>query len=283
MPFLDIVARPDPHGRGGLRRPRAADPLHRRRRPRRRAGRRGHAARRRAQRAAAEHRRPRLPRRASGGRRGRARRCAATGADLVVEVIDDGAGLPEGSTSTRPAGLGLSIVRTLVTLRARRHDRAGPSAAVGPRARCVQHPGARRARHRAAIGARTRNGPRRAPGAAGGAVERSGSAGAALAGEPGPAELAALLLGGAAPDAGVLVGDAGRTRGRRAWASQVRHTALAWAICSMAGPVVPTGKNRSGLVSRQAASSRQSSFSTDVVGLGGEGEGHLVLRGVSRR
>ena len=33
-------------------------------------------------------------------------------------------------------------------------------------------------------------------------------------------------------------------------ASQVSHTALAAAICSSAGPVVPTGKKRSGSVSR---------------------------------
>ena len=45
-------------------------------------------------------------------------------------------------------------------------------------------------------------------------------------------------------------------------ASQERHTALACAICSMAGPVVPTGKNRSGLVSRHAAYSRQLALST---------------------
>ena len=43
--------------------------------------------------------------------------------------------------------------------------------------------------------------------------------------------------------------------------SHCRHTALAAAICSMAGPVLPTGKNRSGSVSRQAAWSRQSSVS----------------------
>jgi hypothetical protein len=36
-------------------------------------------------------------------------------------------------------------------------------------------------------------------------------------------------------------------------AAQSRHTAFAASICSIAGPVVPTGKKRSGLVSRQAA------------------------------
>ena len=44
-------------------------------------------------------------------------------------------------------------------------------------------------------------------------------------------------------------------------ASHVRHTRLAASICSMAGPVVPTGKKRSGSVCRQAASLRQSSAS----------------------
>jgi two-component sensor histidine kinase len=37
------------------------------------------------------------------------------GPDLVVEVVDDGAGLPEGFDLDSAGGLGLSIVRTLVT------------------------------------------------------------------------------------------------------------------------------------------------------------------------
>jgi two-component sensor histidine kinase len=37
------------------------------------------------------------------------------GRDLVVEVIDDGEGLPAGFDIDRSGGLGLSIVRTLVT------------------------------------------------------------------------------------------------------------------------------------------------------------------------
>lgn len=44
------------------------------------------------------------------------------------------------------------------------------------------------------------------------------------------------------------------------FASQVSQTALAAAICSSASPVVPTGKNRSGSVSRQAESALQLSF-----------------------
>src|SRR3954447_23837354 len=46
-----------------------------------------------------------------------------------------------------------------------------------------------------------------------------------------------------------------------ACAGHSRQTALAWAICSIAGPVVPTGKKRSGLVSRHDARSRPSSCS----------------------
>ena len=42
-----------------------------------------------------------------------------------------------------------------------------------------------------------------------------------------------------------------------ALASHESHTALAAAICSRAGPVVPTGKNRSGSVSRQDETARQ--------------------------
>ena len=53
----------------------------------------------------------------------------------------------------------------------------------------------------------------------------------------------------------------GRTRGTGPGPRTARHTALAFSICSMAGPVVPTGKNRSGSVSRQRATSRQSSRS----------------------
>jgi hypothetical protein len=84
------------------------------------------------------------------------------------------------------------------------------------------------------------------------------SGGAALTSGVLLAQLAALLLGGAAPDAGVLVGGEGELEAV-GWASHWRQTALAFSICSMAGPVVPTGKNRSGSVSRQAAVRRHSS------------------------
>src|SRR5437764_5469635 len=57
-----------------------------------------------------------------------------------------------------------------------------------------------------------------------------------------------------------------RANSRQAdWASHWWQTDLAFSICSMAGPVVPTGKNRSGSVSRQADRSRQSSFCTERV------------------
>src|SRR5438067_1533178 len=49
-------------------------------------------------------------------------------------------------------------------------------------------------------------------------------------------------------------------------ASQLRHTSLADSIWSIAVPVVPMGKNRSGSVSRQAARSRQSSVSHSIGG-----------------
>ena len=61
-----------------------------------------------------------------------------------------------------------------------------------------------------------------------------------------------------------------------AWASHWRHTALAFSICSMAGPVVPTGKNRSGSVSRHRATSRQSSRSMVSCRVRCLSEGHEV-------
>ena len=75
----------------------------------------GHAAGRRAQRAAAERRRPRLP----GGRGRRRSSCCALrreGSDLVVEVDRRRRrACPDGFDLDAAGGLGLSIVRTLVT------------------------------------------------------------------------------------------------------------------------------------------------------------------------
>ena len=86
------------------------------RRRRQAAGRHRHPAVGGAQRAAAERRRPRLPRR---GRQRRAATCCSssttTAVELGVRVTDDGAGLPEGFSLEAATGLGLSIVRTLVT------------------------------------------------------------------------------------------------------------------------------------------------------------------------
>jgi two-component sensor histidine kinase len=42
-------------------------------------------------------------------------RLQRAGGELIVRVIDDGAGLPDGFDIDRSTGLGLSIVRTLVT------------------------------------------------------------------------------------------------------------------------------------------------------------------------
>ena len=83
-----------------------------RRRPDPGAG--GHAAVGRADRAAAERRRPRLP----GGqwrRQGRGRRWTTTWSACSIEVVDDGRGLEAGFDLDAATGLGLSIVRTLVT------------------------------------------------------------------------------------------------------------------------------------------------------------------------
>ena len=88
-------------------------------------GRSRHAARGRAQRADAERGRPRVP----PGRRPhhRARsRCSwrAPTVSCVVDVVDDGVGLPPGFTVEQSSGLGLSIVQTLVTSELGGIDRA---------------------------------------------------------------------------------------------------------------------------------------------------------------
>jgi two-component sensor histidine kinase len=57
------------------------------------------------------------------------------GAELVLRVVDDGVGLPEGFSIDQSRGLGLSIVRSLVTsqiegsiVMRRRSDGPGPTA-----------------------------------------------------------------------------------------------------------------------------------------------------------
>ena len=79
-------------------------------------------------------------------------------------------------------------------------------------------------------------------------------------------EGAALVLGQATPDAGVLTGLEG-PRQARSMTGQRRQTALASSICRRAGPVLPIGKKSSGSSSRQAAPWRQSmpsSYASDA-------------------
>ena len=135
------------------------------------------------------------------------------GDDLVVRVRDDGRGLPPGFDPAASTGLGLQIVRTLVTSelhgtpadgRARRR-RAGDRGGAQP-ARAPAAPAAERSRGRSRGRSVARSGPC-ACGPSGGRGPRSGGAdpgagGAALQG-------AALVLGQAAPDAGVLAGAQG--------------------------------------------------------------------------
>ena len=194
----------------------------------------GDAAGGRAQRAAAERRRPRLPgrrRRRDGGARAPPRRRASSSSRWSTTAW----GCPRASTLERAT-------------RARPVDRADARAAPSSTGRSSW---LRRRRPAGAGGpwptirvpVVTRRCDRR----------QVGSGGVALAGDPGPAELAALLLGGAAPDAGVLVGGEGeleagrpapRRCGRRPWPARSARWRGRWC---------PTGKNRSGLVSRQAA------------------------------
>ena len=74
------------------------------------------------------------------------------------------------------------------------------------------------------------------------------------AGDELTADLAPLLLAGATPDARVLVGLEGELEAVGAAPGTGRTPRLARSICTSAWPVVPTGKNRSGSVSRQMAS-----------------------------
>ena len=74
-----------------------------------------HAAGGRAQRAAAERRRPRLPGSADLADGHVLLELEDDSHELVVRVTDDGAGLPVGFSLDASTGLGLSIVRTLVT------------------------------------------------------------------------------------------------------------------------------------------------------------------------
>ena len=219
-----------------------------------------HAAGGRAHRAAPERRRPRLP---PGGRAGsRGRRCWPTTArTLHVRVVDDGVGLPAGlRPRAAPPGSGCrSCARwsppswPARSRCARATPTTSPPSAWTRRQRGtgtvveLRDPGCgRRPLSRCRLGAGSR---RRAAQARGGRL---------LAGDVGPPELAALLLGGAAPDARVLVRRQRELRGTSACTGHDRGT-RSWPARSgrARAPVVPTGKNRSGSVSRQAACRRQ--------------------------
>ena len=149
----------------------------------------------------------------AGARGGR--RCATTASGCGPRWSTTASGCPTGSRSTRVAGLGLSIVRTLVTSELVGHDLARArhrATATGPGTVVrldvpVAAPRVSRATRRTA----TRNGPLRGAGGRRDRKRDRGSwlGGAALAGDVLLAELAALLLGGAAPHAGVLVGGEG--------------------------------------------------------------------------
>ena len=143
----------------------------------------------RAERADAERGRPRVP---SGRQRRPVKglvivRRPRREQDLLVEVIDDGVGLPEGFSLENAQGLGLSIVQALVTgelggtIEFHREE--------GTRVEVRDPPGRDR---------------RDDGGGTAGLRPGAGSAGALL-GQPALAELAALFLGRATPDAGFLV------------------------------------------------------------------------------
>ena len=88
----------------------------------------------RAHRAAAERRRPRVPR-GQRRRRGRRRPRTTTARSCGIDVIDDGHGLDPTFSIESATGLGLSIVRTLVTTELNGHDRDAPGEAGRPRGR----------------------------------------------------------------------------------------------------------------------------------------------------
>ena len=139
-----------------------------------------------------------------------------TGDDLVVRVRDNGRGLPEGFDAGGSDGLGLQIVRTLVT------SELGGSLRMGAAGRAAGHRGRARApRRRAAPPLTTRRGrsglsPDRPRGGrwCGGAVVRGWSGGV----HPGPSltalQCASLVLGESTPDAGVLARAEGPVQAR---------------------------------------------------------------------
>ncbi len=170
---------------------------------------------------------------------------ARTDGHVEIEVRDNGAGLPEQFTLDRSRGLGLSIVQALVTSELQgsieMHDDGGTSVRV----RVPVADAASRA-----LGSLGQRVARRARRAATSRPLRSRRRSSSVR---------------ATPDAGFLVR---RERELEALAGATGHssqTCLAASIWSSARPVVPIGKNSSGLVSRQDALSRQSSASQSWV------------------
>ena len=155
-------------------------------------GRGGDAARGRAERAHAERRRPRVSARRHRSGRGARSRSGCTREDSELRrrgASTTASGLPRGFSFDASKGLGLSIVQALVT-----GELQGSIEMRGDRRGHVERT--------SGCGCRWRR-PRRS------SCEASPSAGGALLGEPRLAELAPLLLGGAAPDARLLVGGQG--------------------------------------------------------------------------
>ena len=172
--------------------------------------------------------------------------------------------LPDGFDLESSAGLGLSIVRTLV-----RSELGGSIElrAVAPPGRGAQATirvpvtGSPEQARLEGVTAERPPGSRTSMGSGGAAPSKNGSAGLALAGDPGPAELATLLLRGAAPHAGVLVGGQGELEAGRL-GSQVRAHGLGLGDLLDGRAGGADGEEEVRLVSRQAASSRQFALST---------------------
>ena len=215
----------------------------------------GHAAVGRAQRAPPERHRPRLP----GGARPPGVTRAGWSSSWRTTVSACGrrwwttaSASRTASPSTRSTGLGLSIVRTLVTteLMGTISLERGPTtgAAAGHRGRGLDVPVVERAV--------TASRPRRDTDLLPAGQEVGGQETEVQAERRWRATYCLRSWRRSSSEVpphtpeSWLVARAYSRHG--AWASHCRQTALAFSICSMAGPVVPTGKNRSGSVSRHA-------------------------------
>ena len=173
---------------------------------------------------------------------------------LRVEVRDDGLGLPEGFDIERTSSLGLSIVRDLVVSQLEgtismepvpAADGGGTRVAISVPVRTAVTGWWRAVR-------RSRGGPQMAM-----RCERRAASHALRSLRRSSSDVPPQT-----PDSW-LVASAKSRQGSRA--SQAWQTRLAASIWSTAGPVVPTGKKRSGSVLRQAAERRQSSASQSTV------------------